>query len=413
MRYIDLFSGCGGLSLGLKNAGFEGVIAVEKSPEAFETFNHNLLQPQTSHYDWPNWFPMRSIDIKELIDGYSTQLEVLGENVDAIVGGPPCQGFSLAGRRNKDDPRNKLSELYIRTVELVRPKYLLFENVKGFNTKFRKNNGSSETRSYAEIVKEKLELLGYRVFSKLLNSAEFGVPQSRERFILLGVRGDVLGDNPIDPFQTLEQVKINFLNEKGLVRLPTRSVDAISDLETTNANLVKHSGSPKSQFFKLDYKQPKELNSYLRLMRDNSETPPNSMRLARHKPATVEKFKKIRELITPGKSLSEEQKNNLGIKKQVITVLAPNLPSRTVTTLPDDLLHYSEHRILTVRENARLQSFPDTYKFLGKYTTGGERRASECPRYTQVGNAVPPLLAEALGKMLIELNRVLSENNNR
>jgi DNA (cytosine-5)-methyltransferase 1 len=88
------------------------------------------------------------------------------------------------------------------------------------------------------------------------------------------------------------------------------------------------------------------------------------------------------------------------MKKQVISVLDPSAPSRTLTTLPDDLLHYSEPRILTVRENARIQSFPDDFEFKGKYTTGGERRTQECPRYTQVGNAVPPFLGEILGQLI-------------
>ena len=103
---------------------------------------------------------------------------------------------------------------------------------------------------------------------------------------------------------------------------------------------------------------------------------------------------------TKGKSVSKYELEKLGTKKRSFTPLHPDLPARTITTLPDDLLHYSEPRILTVRENARLQSFPDWFEFQGKYTTGGKRRKFECPRYTQVGNAVPPLMAEALGHII-------------
>jgi len=98
--------------------------------------------------------------------------------------------------------------------------------------------------------------------------------------------------------------------------------------------------------------------------------------------------------------LNDKQKEEIGTKKQAICVLDPKKPSKTLTTLPDDIIHYKEPRILTVRESARIQSFPDDFEFKGKYTTGGMRRKQECPRYTQVGNAVPPLLGEAIGHLI-------------
>ena len=109
----------------------------------------------------------------------------------------------------------------------------------------------------------------------------------------------------------------------------------------------------------------------------------------------------------PGKTLSEIGKKELGIKKISIRVLGENLPSGTITTLPDDQLHYAEPRILTVREQARLQAFPDSFKFMGKYTTGGKKRKTECPRYSQVGNAVPPFLGEVIGRALIKIGKDL------
>src|SRR5690606_22213764 len=111
----------------------------------------------------------------------------------------------------------------------------------------------------------------------------------------------------------------------------------------------------------------------------------------------------IQNLCTPGGSLSDKDKDLIGTKKHSICGLDQNKPSRTLTTLPDDILHYKEPRILTVRESARIQSFPDDYEFTGKYTTGGTSRTKKCPRYTQVGNAVPPLLGEAIGKVLFQL----------
>ena len=137
----------------------------------------------------------------------------------------------------------------------------------------------------------------------------------------------------------------------------------------------------------------------------NDNSAPNSLRLPRHKKETLDRFEKILTSFDKGKSLTKEQLLGLGTKKQCFTPLHPDMLSRTITTLPDDLLHYSEPRILTVRENARIQSFPDWFEFQGKYTTGGVRRKEECPRYTQVGNAVPPLMAEALGSIIAELDK--------
>jgi DNA (cytosine-5)-methyltransferase 1 len=137
-------------------------------------------------------------------------------------------------------------------------------------------------------------------------------------------------------------------------------------------------------------------------MREGMEGPPNSLRLPRHRPATAERFKKILETSQRGRCLTPTARQALGLRKHTFTPLAADQPSPTVTTLPDDILHYAEPRILTVRELARLQSFPDWFSFKGKYTTGGPLRKKDCPRYTQVGNAVPPLVAEAIGKTLYD-----------
>jgi len=132
---------------------------------------------------------------------------------------------------------------------------------------------------------------------------------------------------------------------------------------------------------------------------------PNSLRMANHREATKIKFIKVLKTCPKGRALSKEDRERFNMKKQCFTPLHPNQIAKTVTTLPDDLLHYSEPRILTVRENARLQSFPDWFDFQGKYTTGGARRKEECPRYTQVGNAVPPLMAEALGTLILSIGK--------
>ena len=401
--YIDLFSGCGGFSLGLGRAGWKGIFAVEKDAMAFETFKYNLIEGKYAHFCWPEWLPMQATTIQDLLQQYPGELKALKGSVDLIAGGPPCQGFSLAGRRNASDPRNKLSEEYMRMVEIISPRYLVLENVRGFNSKFRDLSGKQEKVPYSMIVKARLEELGYKVFTDYLHSEHYGVPQKRTRFIMIGIRADLPIDD-IAPFNILASIRSDFLNSKKLPLTPVAVKDAISDLEVSKSPLIYHSGSQTQGFKQIDYKPPRRLTAYQKLMREGLKgTKPNSLRIARHRPETIEKFKTILELCKPGKGLSDEHKKALGTRKQVISVLNPFEPSRTLTTLPDDLLHYSEPRILTVRENARIQSFPDDYVFKGKYTTGGSRRTQECPRYTQVGNAVPPLLGEALGHMLVHL----------
>lgn len=404
--FIDLFAGCGGLSLGLKNAGWRGLFAIERTPDAFETLKHNLIDKEVvPSFQWPEWLPCKHMKTSELIAGYSDRLKELRGKVDLIAGGPPCQGFSFAGRRNPNDPRNRLTEEYIQIVELVQPKYLLLENVRGFKAAF-KQNGPDKEKVYAEVVKEKLEGLGYQVFHQIVNASKFGVPQPRARFIMIAVRKDQTINT--SPFELLEKFLPQYRKDKGLTSQKDITVrDAISDLETVGAVLIPSVDT--KGFQQIEYKKIK-LSSYQRLMRNkcSANAEPNSLRLARHNDGTLTRFKKILTSYTKGKSLTKAELEKLGTKKQCFTPLHPDMLSRTITTLPDDLLHYSEPRILTVRENARIQSFPDWFDFKGKYTTGGARRKEECPRYSQVGNAVPPLMAEALGKIIQSLDGTMT-----
>lgn len=401
--YIDLFSGCGGLSLGLGKAGWQGVFSVEKDSMAFDTFKHNMLGVgRYEHFDWPSWLPQAPTTIQDLIKEHLDNLKELRGKVDLIAGGPPCQGFSLAGMRNPDDPRNQLSKQYIEMVELIQPKFLLLENVRGFNSIFKNGQGEAAKKPYSQIVKESLENLGYTIFSSNLNTQNFGVPQSRTRFIMIGVRSELI-KNEISPFEILEKIRPDFLKSKGLPNRPITVKEAIGDLEISRPRrkLVHHSGSEKNGFLKIHYTPPKKLNAYQAMIRDGLKGyQPNGLRLAKHAVATVEKFQLIQRICRPGVALDKFEKAIVGTKKQATSVLDPAKPSKTITTLPDDLLHYKEPRILTVRENARIQSFPDNFEFKGKYTTGGKRRTKECPKYTQVANAVPPLLGEALGLLV-------------
>ncbi len=403
MRFIDVFAGCGGLSLGLLKAGCQGVVAIEKNPMAFETLRHNLIDGERYSFDWPEWIPKQAMSCEQFLTENSDKLATLSGTIDLMVGGPPCQGFSTAGRRNPADPRNKMAEQYLELVKIVRPKFIVIENVSGFNSKFNENKRANINddkyfkQSYAEYISDELKKIGYSVSRGKINCSDYGVPQNRFRYLII-CSIEPLAD---DLLNTLAVSASSFKTKKGLSLDRKVTVqDAITDLEVRDKKLISNMDSGRSGFKEIDYVSPDILSPYLKLMRDGFSDKPNSLRLPNHKVDTIVQFIKIRELSEPGRSLSKKKRDLLGLKKQAITVLTKNAPSPTITTLPDDIIHYSEPRILTARETARIQSFPDWFEFTGKYTTGGKARKVDCPRYTQIGNAVPPLLAEAIGYML-------------
>lgn len=400
-KFIDVFAGCGGLSLGLMQAGWSGVFAIEKSLDAFQTLEYNLCRKDSKYqFDWPKWLPCKAISTRQLLNIYSKQLVQICGKIDLIAGGPPCQGFSTAGLRNPRDPRNRLTHEYIRLVQLVRPKYLLLENVRGFQSKFI---GKDEPFSATVARKLKnIKPIGYHIHTAMVNASLFGVPQPRARFILIGVRSD-LGDFDQDPFESIKEGASAFRESKGLNDQTISVSKSIKDLAIKGKKLVK---SPESDgFLQIRYRPPKSLSAYQQLMRSgvDDDFEPNSLRLPNHRPETIKKFQLILDECPRGKSIPMEFRKKHGMRKQCLTPLHPNHMAHTITTLPDDMIHYSEPRVLTVRENARLQSFPDWFAFHGKYTTGGKLRCMEVPRYTQVGNAVPPLMAEAIGLVLKKL----------
>lgn len=401
--YIDLFAGCGGLSLGLFNSGnWKGTFAIEKSPDAFKTLEHNLIRNK-AHFDWPNWIPQTNHDINDIIKDYAQDLKKLRDTVDMVVGGPPCQGFSTAGRRRENDTRNKLIESYIKFIRLVQPKLIFFENVKGFTQRFDKNK--IKGRVYSEYVKnalkrssKSLDSVGYNVYGKLIDFSEYGIPQKRTRFILVGIRKDISEEiNPKLFFELIKNQRENFLINKG-VGLSNNLEDAISDLLRKEEII-----SPDTKSFMAGlYNKPD--SNYQRLLKGEIDSKiPDSHRFAKHNPETIKKFQFILESAERNKTLSEDLKEKFNLKKRTIIPLSGELPTPTITTLPDDYIHYCEPRIFTVREYARIQSFNDWYEFKGKYTTGGKRRTEEVPRYSQIGNAIPPLFGEQAGIILNKL----------
>jgi DNA (cytosine-5)-methyltransferase 1 len=395
-KYIDLFAGCGGLSLGLKEAGWEGIFAIEKSPDAFQTLKYNLINNE-NHFNWPKWLPIQSHAIDDIIKNHGHELIKLKGEIDLLAGGPPCQGFSTAGRRVEKDERNKLIDSYINFVELLKPKAIFFENVRGFTFKFSNNKKSKDFSAY--VLKE-IKKLGYNVEGKLINFSEFGIPQNRTRFILFGIKEEEKkkGVNPSLFFHLLNKNKEKFLKSKQ-IDIRTTLSDAISDLLIKNGSTI----SPDNKNFEAGlYSKPRsKYQTYIR-KRSNGNIP-DSHRFANHRNTTVQKLKYILENAEKNKSLNESTKKRYNIKKHTIIPLAGDNICPTITTLPDDYIHYSEPRILTVREYARIQSFPDWFKIKGKYTTGGKMRTKEVPRYSQIGNAIPPLFAEQAGLVIKEM----------
>src|SRR5262249_12675201 len=154
ITFADAFAGCGGLSLGLMQAGLKGRFAIEHDKFAFATLQANLLAARAPHrFSWPRWLPKEPNPISKLINGYGDELESLAGTIDLLVGGPPCQGFSSAGRRRHDDPRNKLFAYYVQLVDLLKPKAVLIENVRGFTVDFDANNG---VKNYSQKLRRKL-----------------------------------------------------------------------------------------------------------------------------------------------------------------------------------------------------------------------------------------------------------------
>ncbi|OWO83988.1 hypothetical protein B5C27_26985 [Pseudomonas aeruginosa] len=397
--FIDAFAGCGGLSLGLMRSGWKGLFAIEKDSFAFDTLKSNLLDGnRDAQYQWPEWLPQEPSCIDSLLETHKENLELLRGKVDLLAGGPPCQGFSSAGKRNPADPRNTLMNSYLDLVRILEPRIVLIENVHGITLDFTKKENPKESINYSKVLLDALSE-AYVTSWRMLDSSDFGVPQARNRFFLIGIRRDIYSEK-IKPFESLESLKSTFLRKKGLVN-KVGAAEAISDLEIRRNGKINYPYDFKYEA--IGYVAPRTV--YQKLMRDGETDAPSNTRLARHRKDISERFQKIISICHKNgrlnKSIGRELREAFGLKKQALRVLDPDKPSPTITSMPDDLLHYSEPRTLTVRENARLQSFPDWYDFKGKYTSGGHRRKREVPRFTQVANAVPPLLAEVIGTTIL------------
>ena len=390
--YIDIFAGCGGLSTGLLNAGWTGLFAIEKNADAFFTLKHNRIDGK-KHFLWPTWLPVQECDINEILKKHAEELRALQGKVALVAGGPPCQGFSMAGKRDKNDQRNKLVKSYIKFIKFVLPEAIIFENVHGFTVNFKGKRG---TKQYSSYVERTLKRLGYKTMHQIVDMSEYGIPQNRKRFILVAMREH----SPKKVFEILSKNKESFCKAKGIT-CSTTVYDAISDLEKTNGTRP----SPDTKGFQAGLYGPIQ-SGYQRLMRQGTKSETevvDSHRFVNHRKATIDLHNDLLAHAPVGKRITPDDKIVPNLNRRGVTILSKRAQSPTITSIPDEIVHYIEPRILTVREHARIQSFPDWFELKGKYTSGGKRRKQEVQRYTQVGNAVPPLFAEQIGLAIWEV----------
>jgi DNA (cytosine-5)-methyltransferase 1 len=344
-HFVDVFAGCGGLSLGLKRAGWAGLLAIEKDAFAFETLNSNFPSDKGPlSYKWPATIERKAWDIRRLIKTRRGALEDLAGQVDLLAGGPPCQGFSQAGRRRRDDPRNRLFEAYLELVDILQPRLVLVENVRGFTSDFKSARKSS-IRNFATTLEERLSA-SYEVTTSIIRASDFGVPQVRPRFFLIGSRKGCSRPEQLDEFfKTLLRHSPTFLSTCGLPRSPSAR-DAISDLEVGRNGVVDSCDT--DGFKEIAYKGPR--TAYQRVMHGDHNGTVSDTRLARHRDDIRERFASL--IKTCGEegrlstNLSAETRKAFKIKKAALRVLDPLNPAPTITSLPDDLLHYSEPRTL-------------------------------------------------------------------
>ena len=403
--FIDLFAGCGGLSLGLEQAGFNPVYVNELNNDALSTYLINR-----SEYKHLNSKKFHSNDIKEL-SGSKKNLEELSKNLKStfninkgdlslVVGGPPCQGYSGIGHRrsykvDKDKiPSNYLYKDMFRVIEHFNPKAFIFENVRGLlSARWTKSGAKGEI--FKDVLKQFSKLKNYNHHYSLVQSKDYGVPQNRPRVLVIGIRRDIKSKiNKDDLFPN---------KDKSYPHLEELFSDLID--KNYNKSFVTNSylSDPKSKIQKI-LRIKKSGKSFLK--KGDKLT---DQEYSKHSPNIVKKFKSMLDNDGVIKDKFKTKKFAQRLLNKKWNGKGPNI---TATSLPDDYVHYSQPRSLTVREWARLQMFPDWYQFKGKRTTGGIRRAGnpqkgifdrEVPKYTQIGNAVPVELAKRLGEKIIKL----------
>lgn len=347
MRVLDLFSGCGGFSYGFQDAGFDVILGIDNVDIALKTFKYNHNNAHTKNVDLSN------------IDNLQEIVDFLNEKggVDVIIAGPPCQGFSLTGSRKEDDERNKLFYSVFEIAKMLneKPKAIIIENVPGLSTLYKGKAKEEIERNFKENK--------YTKKSKILYAPNYGVPQIRKRLFFVGLDeqyGDFIFPDEIlskDEYITCEK--------------------AISDLPSLEGTMgdenINYTCKPNSEY---------QIKMRLNSEKINNHIGTQHTDLVKSVIAQVPEGGNHKDL---PKGVGDSRKFN-----EAWTRYHSQKPSKTIDTGHRNHFHYKYNRVPTVRENARLQSFPDNFKFLGTKTE----------QYRQVGNAVPPLLGFHIAKQL-------------
>lgn len=431
LTMVDLFAGCGGLSLGMENSGFTPVFVNELSPDAMATYlanRHHVLNgqrfDQLDHLHCRDAQQLKGSRLDKLVEDLrALDLEFpdvrkpelgRGSSLDLLAGGPPCQGYSGIGHRRsysvdkQDIPSNQLYQRMAEVIKKLRPRIFLFENVEGLLRAKWTRDGARKI--WPDVLSEFKAIPGYEVRYSLVSAGDYGVPQNRPRVLLVGIRKDIVAASTIVNAEsgTIDAVESAFLPRREPSDAPDIE-DLLSDLVDPEVGRALDARKfDKGKLVTTAYPRPPQ-NEIQRKLR----TPPRhaggrvveltEQEYSRHRRDIIEKFEHMLK--------NDGAIPDWGVtKKFAQRVLPPSWgnkrPSITVTSLQDDFVHYCQPRTPTVREWARLQTFPDWYQFMGKRTTGGVRRAGnpregnferEVPKYTQIGNAVPVELAERVG----------------
>ena len=434
---VDLFCGAGGCSEGLIQAGFHILFSSDISDMVEKTYVHRheqlgLIQGKNT------WFERADIRnlTGDIIHERIASLEMFKgkeiPEIDLMIGGPSCQGFSRAGRRDKNDPRNMLFGEYVRVINQIKPKYIVLENVEGFmDMQFMGYEGITGIKYpdgsvTPDLLRSELKEIGYQTLEpRILNAADYGVPQRRRRVIFIGYR---------------EGMKVPTYPEPTTPNKHLTLKDAIGDLiidenikgdvngRRSHYQMESHNGRTPA----IDGK-PIPLKGELTCTKLPNATPIVTERFSLFLPGEsgsnlrkrikeqgidikgvpllvdlcVEKLGWTKQQVIKrfaDANVDDDAINVLLTKKNIRQRWDGNEPSATIVSIADDYISPWEPRTFSVREMARCQSFDDSFEFLGKVTTGGLSRRVEVPQYTQVGNAVPPLLARAVA---IEIKKVL------
>jgi DNA (cytosine-5)-methyltransferase 1 len=399
INLVDLFAGAGGFGLGFQMASnhFNLICSLEADKWAVET-----LQANNS-----NGHPIIHSDIRDY-DSTEKIKKVVNETAHIIIGGPPCQGFSLAGpAKDPKDPRNSLFRNFAQWVDVLKPQIFVMENVRGILT------GKNERgEKVINIIKSKFEEIGYSVNIWELNAANFGVAQNRERVFIVGsLSGTIIPAPAITHYLPEQKLKLNG-SAKNL-KCAINVIDAIGDLPQLSAG----QGSEKS-----DLNKPENLTEYQVELRGNEPHIHNHVTMV-HTKRIIQRYEQILQGVKIDElndELKVRKRNGNGVISDTeynsnYRHLNPDMISYTIpASFYSNFVHPFQPRNITSREAARLQSFPDSYVFKGKRTQIsskllkqlGKENENHLSQYNQIGNAVPPLLAKAIAKHLLNYLKI-------